>query len=130
VDAALSSKKLTVASRVGYNITTKRLSVSGVDPPSDLGLRGSISKSQTFYHRIWLMTITVEAIYENGVLKPAQPLPLHEHDKVDVVIYLPAAAAPPSVTERQAALQRLLSQELPVADWEQMEEEILRGATE
>jgi predicted DNA-binding antitoxin AbrB/MazE fold protein len=28
------------------------------------------------------MAITVEAVYENGVLKPAQALPLKEHQKV------------------------------------------------
>ncbi len=32
------------------------------------------------------MTLSVEAIYENGVLKPAQPLPLKEHEKVRVPI--------------------------------------------
>ena len=32
------------------------------------------------------MAITVEAIYENGALKPAQPLPLKEHEKVTVTI--------------------------------------------
>jgi predicted DNA-binding antitoxin AbrB/MazE fold protein len=32
------------------------------------------------------MAITVEAVYENGVLKPAQPLPLTEHAKVRVTI--------------------------------------------
>jgi predicted DNA-binding antitoxin AbrB/MazE fold protein len=32
------------------------------------------------------MTLTVEAIYENGVLKPAEPLPLQEHEKVRVTI--------------------------------------------
>ncbi len=32
------------------------------------------------------MTLTVEAIYENGVLKPAQPLPLKEHEKVRVTV--------------------------------------------
>jgi predicted DNA-binding antitoxin AbrB/MazE fold protein len=32
------------------------------------------------------MAITVEAIYENGVLKPAQPLPLQEHEKVRVTV--------------------------------------------
>jgi len=32
------------------------------------------------------MSITVEAIYENGVLKPAQPLPLKEHERVTVTI--------------------------------------------
>ncbi len=30
------------------------------------------------------MTITIEATYENGVLKPSQPLPLNEHEKVRV----------------------------------------------
>jgi predicted DNA-binding antitoxin AbrB/MazE fold protein len=32
------------------------------------------------------MTLTVEATYENGVLKPTQPLPLKEHEKVQVTI--------------------------------------------
>jgi predicted DNA-binding antitoxin AbrB/MazE fold protein len=32
------------------------------------------------------MTLTVEAIYENGVLKPIQPLPLKEHDKVRITV--------------------------------------------
>jgi predicted DNA-binding antitoxin AbrB/MazE fold protein len=32
------------------------------------------------------MTYTVEAIYENGVLKPVQPLPLQEHERVRVAI--------------------------------------------
>jgi len=32
------------------------------------------------------MTITVEAIYENGVLKPAEPLPLRDHEKVQVTV--------------------------------------------
>ena len=32
------------------------------------------------------MTITVEAIFEDGVLKPTQPLPLREHEKVQVTV--------------------------------------------
>jgi predicted DNA-binding antitoxin AbrB/MazE fold protein len=32
------------------------------------------------------MSITVEAVYENGVLKPVQPLPLHERQKVQVTV--------------------------------------------
>ncbi|MFI5455511.1 MAG: antitoxin family protein [Isosphaerales bacterium] len=32
------------------------------------------------------MTITVEATYENGVLRPAKPLPLTESQKVQVTI--------------------------------------------
>jgi len=37
------------------------------------------------------MTITVEAIYEDGVLKPAQALSLKEHEKVRVTVYKSAA---------------------------------------
>jgi predicted DNA-binding antitoxin AbrB/MazE fold protein len=32
------------------------------------------------------MTITVEAVYENGILRPAQPLPLKEHEKVQITV--------------------------------------------
>ena len=32
------------------------------------------------------MTLSVEAIYENGVLKPSQPLPLKEHEKVHITV--------------------------------------------
>jgi predicted DNA-binding antitoxin AbrB/MazE fold protein len=35
------------------------------------------------------MTITAEAVYENGVLKPKQPLPLREHEKVEILIRTP-----------------------------------------
>ncbi|MGI8980178.1 MAG: antitoxin family protein [Pirellulaceae bacterium] len=32
------------------------------------------------------MTITIDATYEGGVLVPAQPLPLHEHERVRVTV--------------------------------------------
>ena len=32
------------------------------------------------------MALTVEAIYENGVLKPTQPLPLTEHQRVRITV--------------------------------------------
>ncbi len=32
------------------------------------------------------MAIVVEATYENGVLKPAEPLPLAEHEKVRITV--------------------------------------------
>ena len=32
------------------------------------------------------MPITIEAVYENGVLKPREPLALKEHEKVTVTI--------------------------------------------
>jgi predicted DNA-binding antitoxin AbrB/MazE fold protein len=33
------------------------------------------------------MPLTVEAVYEDGVLKPAQPLPLKEHEKVTITVH-------------------------------------------
>lgn len=44
------------------------------------------------------MTIAVEAIFENGVLKPLKPLGLAEHQKVHLIVEAnaatPASAAP------------------------------------
>ncbi len=34
------------------------------------------------------MPLTVEATYENGTLKLAQPLPLKEHEKVQVTVHI------------------------------------------
>jgi len=45
------------------------------------------------------MSITIEAIYENGILKPIQPLPLKEHEKVTLTIQ-PA----PSVARQTAGM--------------------------
>jgi predicted DNA-binding antitoxin AbrB/MazE fold protein len=39
------------------------------------------------------MTLAVEAVFENGVLKPLNPLNLPEHQKVKLVL---ETAAPPS----------------------------------
>ena len=46
------------------------------------------------------MPLTVEAVYENGVLKLAQPLPLKEHEQVRVTV----EPARPPIWERIAAL--------------------------
>jgi predicted DNA-binding antitoxin AbrB/MazE fold protein len=35
------------------------------------------------------MPITIEAVYESGVLKPVQPLPLKEHERVRVTVETP-----------------------------------------
>jgi predicted DNA-binding antitoxin AbrB/MazE fold protein len=45
------------------------------------------------------MAITVEAVYEDGVLKPAQPLPLQEHARVSVTVQ----EKQPSLAERIVA---------------------------
>ena len=39
------------------------------------------------------MSVTVEAIYENGVLKPVQALPLSEHEKVRVTVHTSVSRA-------------------------------------
>jgi len=45
------------------------------------------------------MTFTVEAIYENGVLKPVQPLPLKDQARVEITI-----RSAPSWVEETAGL--------------------------
>jgi predicted DNA-binding antitoxin AbrB/MazE fold protein len=35
-----------------------------------------------------IMALTIEAVNENGVLKPIQPLPLKEHEKVRITVEL------------------------------------------
>jgi predicted DNA-binding antitoxin AbrB/MazE fold protein len=32
------------------------------------------------------MPLTIEAIYEDGVLKPMEPLPLQEHERVQITV--------------------------------------------
>lgn len=38
-----------------------------------------------------MQSLFIQAIYENGVLKPEQPLPLTEHQQVNVSIELPGS---------------------------------------
>ena len=47
------------------------------------------------------MTIKSEAVFENGLLRPMDPLPLREHQKVAIVIQ-----AEPSWAERTAGILR------------------------
>jgi predicted DNA-binding antitoxin AbrB/MazE fold protein len=39
-----------------------------------------------------IMAITVEAVYEGGVLKPNQPLPFKEHETVQVTVSSPRSS--------------------------------------
>ena len=45
------------------------------------------------------MSLTVEAIYENGVLKPVQPLTLPEHQRVRVTVH-----AGPSIARQSGGM--------------------------
>jgi predicted DNA-binding antitoxin AbrB/MazE fold protein len=49
-----------------------------------------VSVSSPPFAKDQAMPITVEATYENGVLRPHQPLPLKEHERVEIVIRTPA----------------------------------------
>ena len=53
------------------------------------------------------MAITVQAVYEDGVLKPAQPLPFKEHERVSITV----EEKQPTLAERIAALARALPPE-------------------
>ena len=47
------------------------------------------------------MSITIEAVYENGVLKPVQPLPLKDRERVQVTVQSNAdAKTDPTAAER------------------------------
>ena len=48
------------------------------------------------------MTVTVEAVYEDGVIKPTRPLPFREHEKVQITILQESSA----VQEALDAVQR------------------------
>jgi predicted DNA-binding antitoxin AbrB/MazE fold protein len=54
------------------------------------------------------MAITVEAVYEDGVLKPSQPLPLGDKERVRITLHGEADVqqAPPVVESRGARLIR------------------------
>lgn len=53
------------------------------------------------------MSITVEATYQNGVLKPAQPLPLAENQRVRVSVHTPVdVASAVAAVERSYGLIR------------------------
>lgn len=57
------------------------------------------------------MAITVEAVYENGVLKPAQPLPFQEHERVSITV----EERRPTLAERIVARARELPPEVLAA---------------
>lgn len=67
--------------------------------------------------------ITVEAVYENGVLKPVQPLPLKEGERVRVVIPVPSPdrAIPPAEP---------LTRDTRLSEWAAMDKELEYAETD
>src|SRR4051812_15939669 len=62
-----------------------------------LPIPATIVRANSFRRAI--MSFTIEAIYENGVLKPVRALPLHERQKVEITV-----KAVPSRVRRTAGL--------------------------
>jgi predicted DNA-binding antitoxin AbrB/MazE fold protein len=52
------------------------------------------------------MAITVEAVYENGVLKPEKPLPLAERQRVDLTVHIKAGSPPPGTEADEDVVRR------------------------
>jgi predicted DNA-binding antitoxin AbrB/MazE fold protein len=52
------------------------------------------------------MTLTFEAVYENGVLKPMQALPLKEREKVRVTVLAATERPRPTVEEAERVVRR------------------------
>jgi predicted DNA-binding antitoxin AbrB/MazE fold protein len=63
------------------------------------------------FAEILAMAITVEAVYENGVLKPAQPLPFKELEKVQITVEV----MQPTLAERIVSRARALPPEVLAA---------------
>jgi predicted DNA-binding antitoxin AbrB/MazE fold protein len=59
------------------------------------------------------MPLTVEAIYANGVLKPSQPLPLKEHEKVRVTVEPARGSLAQEIATRGRALPQETLEQLP-----------------
>ncbi len=72
------------------------------------------------------LTLRGQVVGKTIVLESEVGLPDGAPVEVEIRFQLPAE----TVTKRQQALQRLLSMNLPVVDWEQMEEETIQGAIE
>jgi predicted DNA-binding antitoxin AbrB/MazE fold protein len=59
------------------------------------------------------MTLTVESVYENGVLKPLQPLPLKEHEKVQITVKPVRRSLAKEIASRGRALPQETLARLP-----------------
>jgi hypothetical protein len=72
------------------------------------------------------LTCWGQVVGKTIVLESELGLPDGAQVEVEIRLHLSAE----TLAQRQQALQRLFSMNLPVADWEQMEQETIRGAIE
>jgi predicted DNA-binding protein len=75
-----------------------------------------------------VQTVLTEEQYKNLsqlALEVDKPLSVLIREAIEAVYFVPV-----DLERRRAALESLLSLDAPVADWEQMEEEIIQGALE
>lgn len=70
------------------------------------------------------MTIDVDAVYENGVIKPKQPLDLPEKAEVHVTIETAAPARTPLGRRLRELRSRILTSGAPALSWEQIQDEV------
>ena len=71
------------------------------------------------------MTIVVEAIYENGVLRPVQPVDLPDKTEVQLTIEIRQDSPKTALGEKLRALRaQILVAGTPVLDWEGIEAEV------
>jgi predicted DNA-binding antitoxin AbrB/MazE fold protein len=62
------------------------------------------------------MSLVVEAVYEDGVLKPDQPLPIKEHERVQITIH-PAADPVKETGLSDERLSALAAKYPPPPEW-------------
>lgn len=75
--------------------------------------------------------LVVEATYEDGVLKPVQPLPLKEHDKVRLTVEevpLPQATEPLNLANMFGAIEAETGLVNGPEDWAAKHDHYLHGA--
>lgn len=70
------------------------------------------------------MTISVNAVYENGVLKPDEPVNIPEKARVRVIIQTSEAAQTPLGERFRELRAEILRTGEPTLDWTGIEEEV------
>jgi len=71
-----------------------------------------------------MMTIDVNAVYEDGVLKLKEPLDLPEKAEVHVTIETVAAARTPLGRRLRELRSKIVTSGTPGLSWEEIEEEV------